>query len=1006
MTFAKRYQVRLHFGISLFVFLMIIALTSSILAIIHVQSENTAKQWAGSVFEETTRAVASSLDRMLGSAAGITSANANSPLLSGPLFDPDRLQAVQNAFIQALEYDENLYSIYVGNESGDFFQIIAPRGDPGILKVHKAPAPTAFITRTIRRDTEGPGRQTWVFLNDQRLPLGTADAETTEYDPRKRPWYNLAKHSPRVLFTAPYTFHSSGALGITAAQALKNGRGVLGTDLTLNNLSRHVLQQEVSSNGAFFLFDDQNRLMVASTPPKGMGRSWGAALEDITDIDHPYPKMLATLKDSGRINLLTIDDVSGDDTLSYLIEKKLHGGHAIHAAAIARLDDFTTHVHTMQDQIVFLTAILLGLFIPLVNWSARRMSGALERLVEQTQKIVRFDFTGRFHADSSIWEIHRLADAFRIMQTTLRERDVSLEKTRERIEKLVELNLALTRETNNQALLEKILIAAKELSMADAGTLYLKTDKEALRFSLWFGGTDRMPLSDLPLKDPETGAPNESFVSTHVAMNGKTVVVDDVYDSNEFDWTGTKRVDAETGYETRSMLTVPLKPRKGEVTGVLQLLNARDPGTGAFIPFAPEVVEVVEALASQAAVALDLHNLFKSQEELLDGVIKLIAGFVDAKSPYTGGHCHRVPVIAKMLAEAVHHSQAREFAEFHMNEREWKEFQTAAWLHDCGKVTTPENVVDKATKLETIHNRIHEIRMRFEVLRRDAEIAYLNGRLAGDTDRETLEKTRDETFARLQEEYAFIARSNVGGEHIADKDIERLRQIAQQVWIRHFDDRLGLSHMELKHLENHPHEPPPVEETLLADKPEHLYPRSESLRKRPFGDNPHGFSMTIPDNYFNRGELHNLSISRGTLTDEERFIINDHIIQTIIMLERLPFPERLARVPEYVGGHHETMVGTGYPRGLKREQMSIAARILAIADIFEALTASDRPYKKAKTLSQAIRIMYFMKQDQHIDPELFDIFLSEEIYRQYAEQFLNPEQIDLVDTSQYLSDNS
>ena len=293
--------------------------------------------------------------------------------------------------------------------------------------------------------------------------------------------------------------------------------------------------------------------------------------------------------------------------------------------------------------------------------------------------------------------------------------------------------------------------------------------------------------------------------------------------------------------------------------------------------------------------------------------------------------------------------------------------------------------------------------MRFEVLRRDAEIQFLNALLAGESDRETLERTRDEMIRTLEAEFEFVAQCNVGGEFLSDADVARLHEIASRTWTRHFDDRLGLSHMETVHLSDHPESPVPAEEHLLADKPEHLFPRSEYAQARPYGDNPHGFAMEVPKHIFNRGELHNLSVSRGTLTEEERYIINDHIIQTIIMLERLPFPKRLARVPEYAGGHHETMIGTGYPRGLKKEQMSIGARILAIADIFEALTASDRPYKKAKTLSQAIRIMSFMKKDQHIDPDLFDLFLRTGVYQRYAEQFLKSEQIDLVDTDLYLT---
>ena len=160
--------------------------------------------------------------------------------------------------------------------------------------------------------------------------------------------------------------------------------------------------------------------------------------------------------------------------------------------------------------------------------------------------------------------------------------------------------------------------------------------------------------------------------------------------------------------------------------------------------------------------------------------------------------------------------------------------------------------------------------------------------------------------------------------------------------------------------------------------------------------------MDIPEHLYNHGELYNLAIRKGTLTDEERFKINEHITQTIIMLNKLPFPDYLAHVPEFAGAHHETMIGTGYPKRLNKDEMSTPARVMAIADIFEALTAADRPYKKAKTLSAALRIMSFMRNDQHIDAELFDLFLTSGVYMQYAEEFLAPGQIDDVNIADFL----
>ncbi|MFO7716858.1 HD domain-containing phosphohydrolase [Desulfosarcina sp.] len=388
-------------------------------------------------------------------------------------------------------------------------------------------------------------------------------------------------------------------------------------------------------------------------------------------------------------------------------------------------------------------------------------------------------------------------------------------------------------------------------------------------------------------------------------------------------------------------------------------------------------------------------------EDLFTAVTELLAGAIDAKSPYTGGHCKRVPVVAKMIAMAAHESTDAPFANFRMDaEDKRREFEVAAWLHDCGKVTTPEHVVDKATKLETIYNRIHEIRMRFEVLLRDAEIDFYRQRLAGNADGACLEAQLEKRHKQIADDFAFVAACNIGGEFMPDEKIERLEEIAARTWVRHLDDRMGISQDETALKNRQPRPTLPVVEHVLTDKPEHIIPRPNP---DPFEGNTYGFNMAVPENQYNLGELYNLAIRKGTLSPEDRFKINEHIIQTIIMLRRLPFPENMKHVAEIAGAHHETMIGNGYPRGLKKEEMSIPARIMAIADIFEALTAADRPYKKPKTLNEALRIMSRMRNDRHIDAELFDLFLQSGVYQTYAEQFLDPAQMDAVDIRHYLS---
>ncbi len=578
------------------------------------------------------------------------------------------------------------------------------------------------------------------------------------------------------------------------------------------------------------------------------------------------------------------------------------------------------------------------------------------------------------------------------------------------LQRLIDIGIALSAERDTNVLMETILLEAKSLANADGGTLYIRTDDNRLRFEIMrtdsleiaMGGTTGKEINFPPLTlvDPKTGEENHKNVATAAALTGNSINIPDAYENDSFDFSGTKKFDEGTGYRSKSFLCVPLSNSQGEIIGVLQLLNAVDASSGEVIEFGADIQPLIEALASQAAVALDNQQLLEAQKKLLDSFIELIASAIDAKSPYTGGHCQRVPELTKMLANAAVEQKDGPFKDFDLTDEEWYELHIAAWLHDCGKVTTPEYVVDKATKLETIYNRIHEIRNRFEIVKRDRVIDYLNKVIDGG-DADQLRGELEQDLAKLDDDFAFIAESNVGGEFMAPDKIERVKEIAEIKWTRTLSDRLGLSYEELKRVEREPEPELPVEENLLADRYDHIIYR-EGTEPTAEEDNPWGFQLDVPEHKYNLGEIYNLCIARGTLTEEERFKINDHIVQTIIMLEALPFPKHLARVPEFAGGHHEKMDGTGYPKKLNKEHMSVPARIMAIADIFEALTAADRPYKAPKKLSDSVKIMSFMKKDAHIDDELFELFLTSGVYKDYAERFLMPEQLDDVDVGQYL----
>jgi HD-GYP domain-containing protein (c-di-GMP phosphodiesterase class II) len=533
-----------------------------------------------------------------------------------------------------------------------------------------------------------------------------------------------------------------------------------------------------------------------------------------------------------------------------------------------------------------------------------------------------------------------------------------------RLEQLNEIGASLSAERDINRLLESILLAAKAITRADGGTLYLLTEDDGtkrLKFEIMrtqslniaMGGTTGTPIPFYPIHlYSKDGKPNNQMVAAFAALTGQTVNIADAYTAEGFDFNGTRNFDKKTGYRSKSFLTVPMKNHENEIIGVLQLINSQDPASGEVVAFSDADQRLAESLASQAAIALTNRQLINQLEALFESFIAMINTAIDEKSPYTGGHCQRVPELTMMLAEAVNETKAGPLSDFDMSDKDRYELKIAGLLHDCGKVTTPVHVVDKATKLESIFDRIHLIDTRFEVLKRDAEIELLKSNAALQQQgldelslRERTNQLEQAYKARLRQfdqDREFLRKCNIGGEFMPPEAQDHVKEIAGYKWL----DQSG----------NTAH--------FLTDD-----------------------------------EIENLSIPRGTLTAKEREIINYHIVATIKMLEALPWPKHLRHVPEYAGGHHERMDGKGYPRGLTRDQMSVQARVMGIADIFEALTARDRPYKKGKTLTESLQILGKFKEGGHIDPDLFDVFIRHKVYQRYAEQFLDANQIDRVDES-------
>ncbi|MBB5392714.1 MULTISPECIES: HD family phosphohydrolase [unclassified Herbaspirillum] len=536
-----------------------------------------------------------------------------------------------------------------------------------------------------------------------------------------------------------------------------------------------------------------------------------------------------------------------------------------------------------------------------------------------------------------------------------KHRDISY-----RLDQLTELSMALSNNRDLPLLLERILLTAMDITQADGGTLYrIDESDNSLQFYISVNGSLKMhqggssgtaiSIPNIALRLPD-GAPNLSAVAAYAANTRKSVNIPDVYQAQEstgFNFNGMRMFDEKYGYRSQSILTVPMQDHSGELLGVLQLINATDRSAGKTIAFSETDQHFIEALASQASIAMTNQQLIHRLENLFESFIKLINIGIGEKSPHTGRHCEHVPELAMMIAEAAHAATEGPLADFRMTEADRRELWVAGLLHDCGKISSPTHIVEKSTKMETIFDRIHLIDTRFEVLKRDAEIGVLQEKLALGAAL-TPEKSA-ELDARLQaeialmdDERAFLHKSNIGTEGMKPEDQKRVLDIAERQW------------------------------------------RGPDGRMRKFLDEE---------------EAGNLRIRAGTLNDAERQIINNHIVITIKMLESLPWPKQLRNVTEYAGGHHERMDGKGYPKGLTREQMSIPARIMAVADIFEAVTAADRPYKRGNTLSEAVEILAGFRARNHIDPDLFDIFIRNKVYQQYADKFMHASQIDEVDLS-------
>ncbi|HEY4135096.1 MAG TPA: HD domain-containing phosphohydrolase [Alphaproteobacteria bacterium] len=977
-----RLSLRWHIS-SIFVCLLIASLlTTSVYSI--VQSHRIIENASSNVYDGILRGVGQQIGQISAPARAVVNLVAADEIVAAE-DTAARLRRI-GLLGAALSQNARISAIYVGYGNGDFF-ILRKTVDGASRASFGAPDNAAYVVQAIERAPDGARSNLMIFLDDGLQEVGRAPDAGYDLDPRERDWFKRALAANETIETDPYLFYATNEAGTTFARRSPDGGAVVGADLTLQDISAALAALTPTASAELMLFTG-DRKIVASNRPDFLQAAATAA---------DAPARLPSLDEAGQAELWEPRVIAAAGDKLFIAARSQGRDWRVSVGRVANDDDLPTYLgiavpteellsdaDRIQRTLIWVSAAILAAALIVAWLLAHRVSRPLRRLADQARAIEDFDFSDAPAIRSRILEVHELSHAIQAMRMTIR--------------RFLKIGRALVRERDFAPLLDRILAEMIDVTQATGAIFYLREEKEDyLRRHLVRRRSGAAP-ADIP------GG------RQRVSMHDDGTVIGLVSRQRSLIHRHVKRADLDpageavvshlglAGDEFES-ITIPLLDRRSEILGVVLLVTEAATDTTA-ADSSKRLMALVSAIAGSAAIAMENSQLLLAQRRLLDGLIELIAGSIDTKSSYAGGHCQRVPVLAQMLAEAACQATDGPFADFEIDADQREALRIGSWLHDCGKITTPEYVVDKATKLETIYNRIHEVRTRFEVVKREFEIAALRGRLAG---QDIAEVERDVAAfnAEADADFAFVAECNVGDEFMAPERVERLKRVAERRWVRTLDDRLGLSHEEFQRANRTPSPALPVMERLLDDRPEHIVTRAPSEVMPE--DNPWGFKLRAPAHRYNMGELYNLSVGYGTLTEEERYKINDHIVQTIVMLESLPFPRQLAAVPEIAGGHHERMDGGGYPKRRMAGEMSVLARIMAVADVFEALTACDRPYKKAKSVSESVRILGSFKKNGHLDPDLVDLFLKSGAWKAYADRFLDAGQIDQPDIEAVLA---
>ena len=527
-------------------------------------------------------------------------------------------------------------------------------------------------------------------------------------------------------------------------------------------------------------------------------------------------------------------------------------------------------------------------------------------------------------------------------ETALRE---ELEQARKQLRELNKIGMALMSERDPEKLLGLILTQARRLSDSDAGSLYLvETDADGTE-RLHFLRSQNDTLPHLP--SPHFTLPlDKTSIAGYVASTGKPLVLDDVYDippGLPFSFNRAS-FDEKFGYRAKAMLVVPMMDHKDRVVGVLQLINRKsEPGAAIrtdadsdrwVLPYTDREVSIVQSLAGQAAVSIENGKLYQDIENLFRGFIKAASTAIDRRDPTTAGHSARVTRLTVLTAELVNRQTEGPFKEAFFTPEELKQLEYAGLLHDFGKVAVREEVLVKVKKLPPVLGA--EVSARFQLIRR------------------TLEADAADAKVKI----------------LCDKGPAAAAEIAAA------DARLS---EELDRLDRYRKA---VEE---ANVPRVLPEEAAGILQEIAAK-----TYIAPDGteqpYLTPEELHFLSIRKGNLDELERKQIESHVVHSYDFLFNIPWTEELSRIAEIVRGHHEKLNGKGYPDSVSADQLSLETRIMTVCDIFDALTASDRPYKKAVPVDKALAILRMEAKEGALDPEVVELFCTSGVYKEVLER--------------------